>query len=75
MKESIRAELETLLRRREELNKERTELEHEMIAWKKDPTISEYEKRQLAKAEKNLAESDKKMLHAEAKLVEIKKRL
>lgn len=73
MKESIKIEFEALLKRQKELNTERTELEHEMIAWKKDPTLSEYEKKHLAKTEKELAESDKKMLLAEVKLAQIKK--
>ena len=74
MKESITTELETLLKRHKELRKERTELEHEMVEWKKEYLIMpEYEKKQLAICERILAESDKKMLLAEAKFAQIRK--
>ncbi|MBM3910230.1 MAG: hypothetical protein FJ356_01105 [Thaumarchaeota archaeon] len=73
MTESINTELDALLRRREELYNERAELECEVMSWKKDPTLSEYEKKQIVKAEKDLAESDKKMLLSETKLVQIRK--
>ena len=74
MKESIRAEFEALLKRRDELKKEGVGLEREIFELKKVyPPLSESEKKQLAEAERVLAESDKKMLHAEAKLVEIEK--
>lgn len=46
MKESIRTELEALLKRQKELKKEGVELEHEMVEWKKEyPILSEYEKK------------------------------
>ena len=73
MKESITTEFEALMKRRKELKKERAELECEMVEWKKEyPILSEYEKKQLAKAERIIAGSDKKMLLAEAKLAQIK---
>ena len=72
MKEPIATELEALLMRQKELNEERVELEHEMAEWKKKyPILSEYEKKQLAKAERTIAESDKKMLRAQACLKEL----
>ena len=76
MKESIATESEALLMRQKELKKERKEIECEMTEWKeKYPILSEYEKKQITKAERCLVESDKKMLLAKTKLAQMRKRL